>query len=347
METGDPIVADDGSSAVEPVRKRERSLTDLYFLAERQAWQVRNLDFSIDADDWVALSRFPILRKHFLSAWSQFFLGEQAVTDTLAQIMYAAPTEDDRLFLATQVADESRHTLFFRRFLGEVCAPEFEALRHQSNVEEAGSGYALLFNQVLRDAVEAVRRDPADYASWIAAVTVYHLVIEGMVALTGQRFILQMLRRLQIMPGFQRGFRAISRDESRHVYYGLRAVKTGVNAGQGDAVAHAMGLALVPACRAILPPEQEIPFVTPARVPRRLRVNHLEMVDFSLRSLRRSVTAVGLSGTLRDEVIADGRGHYSKAASDYESRFGKEHPLRWWERQTASLDIEALRDRSD
>ena len=38
---------------------------------------------------------------------SMFFQGEQAVTDTLAPWITAAPTEEMRLFLSTQVADEA------------------------------------------------------------------------------------------------------------------------------------------------------------------------------------------------------------------------------------------------
>ena len=39
---------------------------------------------------------------------SSFFIGEQKVTDELP-MMRAAPTEDMRVFLSTQIADEARH----------------------------------------------------------------------------------------------------------------------------------------------------------------------------------------------------------------------------------------------
>ena len=51
---------------------------------------------------------------------SAFFIGEQRVTDELGPIMRAAPTEEMRIFLSTQIADEARHVQFFNRFYDEV-----------------------------------------------------------------------------------------------------------------------------------------------------------------------------------------------------------------------------------
>ena len=51
---------------------------------------------------------------------SAFFIGEQRVTDELGPIMRAAPTEEQRIFLSTQIADEARHVRFFNRFYEEV-----------------------------------------------------------------------------------------------------------------------------------------------------------------------------------------------------------------------------------
>ena len=51
---------------------------------------------------------------------SAFFIGEQRVTDELGPIMRAAPTEEMRIFLSTQIADEARHVRFFNRFYEEV-----------------------------------------------------------------------------------------------------------------------------------------------------------------------------------------------------------------------------------
>ena len=51
---------------------------------------------------------------------SSFFVGEQRVASELGPMMRAAPDEDMRIFLCTQIADEARHVAFFDRFYSEV-----------------------------------------------------------------------------------------------------------------------------------------------------------------------------------------------------------------------------------
>src|SRR5438132_3686692 len=89
----------------------------LYRRWEKQQWAVSDLDFSEDSRQWATIpedSREAIRRTMTL-----FFIGEQAVTDTLGPVLHAVPHEDERVFLATQIADEARHTVFFYPFFAE------------------------------------------------------------------------------------------------------------------------------------------------------------------------------------------------------------------------------------
>ena len=63
---------------------------------------------------------------------SSFFIGEQRVADELGPMMRAAPTEEMRIFLCTQIADEARHVAFFNRFYDEVGVLESDNLRTAS-----------------------------------------------------------------------------------------------------------------------------------------------------------------------------------------------------------------------
>src|SRR5204862_56135 len=91
----------------------------LYELWERQHWATQDLDFSRDREDWH--ERFDdeerFQRMYGLSA---FFVGEQRVAAELGPMMRAAPDEEMRIFLCTQIADEARHLAFFDRFYSEV-----------------------------------------------------------------------------------------------------------------------------------------------------------------------------------------------------------------------------------
>ncbi len=48
------------------------------------------------------------------------------------------------------------------------------------------------------------------------------MVIEGMLALTGQHFIIDYNERMGTLPGFVEGFSNVARDEHRHIAFGVR-----------------------------------------------------------------------------------------------------------------------------
>ncbi|HEX2084746.1 MAG TPA: hypothetical protein VHF89_03615, partial [Solirubrobacteraceae bacterium] len=51
-------------------------------------------------------------------------------------------------------------------------------------------------------------------------VVLYHMVIEGTLALTGQHFMQDYLEKQGKLPGLLEGYQRISQDEHRHVAYG-------------------------------------------------------------------------------------------------------------------------------
>ena len=55
------------------------------------------------------------------------------------------------------------------------------------------------------------------------------MVIEGMLALTGQHFIIDYNEREGTLPGFVQGFNLIARDEHRHVAFGARFLRDKTN----------------------------------------------------------------------------------------------------------------------
>ncbi|MDQ6660094.1 MAG: hypothetical protein M3Z24_03920, partial [Chloroflexota bacterium] len=56
-------------------------------------------------------------------------------------------------------------------------------------------------------------------------ITLYHVITEGILALAGQRNMLNRNKRMGLYPGFQQGFTAIARDESRHVLFGVKFLR--------------------------------------------------------------------------------------------------------------------------
>ena len=142
-------------------------------------------------------------------------------------MMRAAPTEEMRIFLCTQIADEARHVRFFNRFYEEVGVLEADNLqgRLAETSEHVNPEFNELFDEMLKSRVDHLARQPEDLETLVEAVTLYHMVIEGMLALTGQHFILQYNEEVGTLPGFVEGFNKIARDEHRHVAFGARFLR--------------------------------------------------------------------------------------------------------------------------
>jgi ribonucleoside-diphosphate reductase beta chain len=220
LATGDPALA----AGADSTNFQLLGYQELYELWERQQWATQDLDFTQDRVDWH--ERFSkeerFQRMYGLSA---FFIGEQRVTDELGPIMRAAPTEEMRIFLSTQIADEARHVQFFNRFYDEVgvlegsddLAERLARVRRNLNPE-----FAELFDGMLKSRVDRLAAEPEDTETLVEAITLYHMVIEGVLALTGQHFIIGYNEDQGTLPGFVEGFGNVARDEHRHVAFGAR-----------------------------------------------------------------------------------------------------------------------------
>ena len=218
LATSDPALQE----AADRGKAKLLSYRQLYELWERQQWATQDLDFTQDRIDWH--ERIPpeerVQRLYGLSA---FFLGEQRVTDELGPIMRAMPSEDQRIFLSTQIADEARHVRFFDRFFSEVGVLEGDlelAQRLEHARTKVNPSFNVLFDEMLMGRVDKLAADPEDTALAVECVTLYHMIIEGVLALTGQHFIISYNEEVGTLPGFCEGFRNVARDEHRHVAFG-------------------------------------------------------------------------------------------------------------------------------
>jgi len=198
----------------------------LYELWERQQWATQDLDFTQDRIDWH--ERFDEEeRTARMYGLSSFFIGEQRVAAELGPIMRAAPREDMRVFLCTQIADEARHVAFFDRFYREVGVLEADGLQERlaETAPHLNPEFGTLFDELLRRRVDRLAAVPDDTEALVEAITIYHMVIEGMLALTGQHFIIDYNERQGTLPGFVEGFTNVARDEHRHVAFGARFLR--------------------------------------------------------------------------------------------------------------------------
>jgi ribonucleoside-diphosphate reductase beta chain len=268
------------------------SYSALYELWERQQWATQDIDFTQDRIDWH--ERIPEQERfQRMYGLSSFFIGEQKVAEELGPMMRAAPTEEMRIFLCTQIADEARHVRFFNRFYEEVGVLEADSLqgRLSETSEHVNPEFNELFDEMLKGRVDRLARNPGDVEMLVEAVTLYHMVIEGMLALTGQHFILQYNEEVGTLPGFCEGFNKIARDEHRHVAFGARFLREMAqeDARYGAAITRTLN-EVAPIADAVLQPKWYVEGETEV-----LGASLEETRAFAMKALERRLKVIGLA----------------------------------------------------
>src|SRR5687767_7630295 len=271
------------------------SYAELYRLWERQQWSVQDLDFSQDRVDWH--ERIPEEERfQRMYGLSSFFIGEQRVAAELGPIMRACPAEEMRIFLCTQIADEARHVAFFDRFYGEVgvLASADLGARLAETSAHLNENFRVLFDDMLGRRVDRLARKPEDLETLVEAITLYHMVIEGMLALTGQHFIIDYNESVGTLPAFVEGFLNVARDEHRHVAFGARFLRemASEDTRYAEAIQRAMAEVL-PLAEGVLRPKW-----VPSDMPEDEEIfgaTLQETRDFAAKALGRRLKVIGLA----------------------------------------------------
>ena len=179
-------------------------------------WDPLAIDLERDKQDWAAL---PDLRREDLVATTTLFCaGEEAVTlDLLPLVMTVAERGmiEEEIYLTSFLWEEAKHTEFFTRWLTEV-----PGLAGHDLHENMGPNYRRLFFEELPGTMNRLMTDRSDEALARALVT-YNMIIEGTLAETGYESYRRQLESGRLLPGLSGALRLISRDEARHIRFGV------------------------------------------------------------------------------------------------------------------------------
>src|SRR5918911_1170314 len=183
-------------------------------------------------------------------------------------------------------------------FVGEQrVALESDSLegRLAETSEHLNPEFGTLFDELLAARVDRLAREPEDLGALVEAVTIYHMVIEGMLALTGQHFIMDFNERMGTLPGFVAGFTLVARDEHRHVAFGARFLRDMARRDprHGDAIQRTLA-EVAPAADGVLKPKW---FDGTEDEPTLFGVSVAETRAFAMKALERRLKGIGLLAT--------------------------------------------------
>ena len=181
-------------SGLDRIVEAAPSYEKLFMRWQRQHWSTEDFDFTEDARQWADPDMFTEEERQFLAfGFSEFFLGEERVTVELLPFAIAAPHNEAQLFLTTQISDEAKHVVFWDRFYREVFGDRRRRHRRAARRSSATSSTRTgrrCSTASSTSAPSACARTRATSRRWSAAITVYMIVIEGMLALTAARFMI-------------------------------------------------------------------------------------------------------------------------------------------------------------
>src|SRR5256712_7990650 len=126
------------------------------------------------------------------------------------------------------------------------------------------------------------------------------MVTEGVLAMTGQRVILQYIEDHSLWPGFQKGFSLVEQDEHRHIAFGVRFLADACarEPRYRDLIVERITELVPAACHVFVPPGTEDPSDFTS-----YDYHSSEIYGFAYRALKRRMAVVGVEVPPADELM--------------------------------------------
>jgi ribonucleoside-diphosphate reductase beta chain len=187
-------------------------------IVARLQWNADAIDLSADADAWPRLASDR--RARLTTLLSSFCVAEEAVSEHIEP--FAGATDDTLLawVLFLQRRDETRHARLFDRIAAEVMRLPGDTAADRRAAARAYVPEPVLglFEEILPALAAEVASGAADLAQ---GVSLYHMLLEGVVFTAGQRALLAALED-DDLPGVREGVTRVDLDERWHIGLGLR-----------------------------------------------------------------------------------------------------------------------------
>jgi len=209
-------------------------------IVARLQWNPMAIDLSGDARQWPELD--DERRDRLLRILAGFCVAEDAVAEQLTPFADAArnaklPSQESLMawVFFLQRRDEQRHARLFDRIGAEVLGLPGDTPEERRAAARAHVPPAML--ELFEERLPAMAAElAAGRAGLDEAVSLYHMLLEGVVFDAGQHALLDDLSD-GALPGVREGIERVERDERWHVGFGLRClVETKPSVGVLDAL---------------------------------------------------------------------------------------------------------------
>jgi hypothetical protein len=261
----------------------------LYVHWEESSWSATGIDFTLDAKHWEEeLDE----RQREASQWNYalFLRGVEAVGRALTAELDGAPGVAHRNFLASQIADEARNRKLMDRFLREVAGKGHDP----TSTMEALDGYITWgFKRIVEELerlADELRKRPRDHNLLAQTVTLSNVIIEGVLAVPGERFLLRYLEQRDVLPGLTEGLQHVAVDEERHVTFG-KGLLTELITSSNEARAAVVSTL-----------NRTVPWLVGVFVPPKMDRSYVECFGYTLEEIY-AAGLESLEGTMKDLAI--------------------------------------------
>src|SRR4051812_23192148 len=196
-------------------------------IVARLQWNPMAIDLTADAAAWPELP--PERRRRLLTLLAGFCVAEDAVAEHLtpfADAARGAKLASQESLMAwvffLQRRDERRHATLFDRIGAEVLGLAGETPEDRRTEARTHAPEALL--ELFEQRLPAMAAELAAGETGLAeGVSLYHMLLEGVVFDAGQKALLDDLAD-GVLPGVRTGVERVERDERWHVGFGLRCL---------------------------------------------------------------------------------------------------------------------------
>lgn len=203
---------------IQSLEEHARPYRALYDHWERTQWTAGGIDFRTDAANFQALS--PEQQQGLLWIFSHRFHAEFSVATVLSPFITAAPSYEAQLLLAAQISDEFKHMQCVLRIYEEVFGVKGGIPAIRSIAASTSDPIADFFYERFESVVGELKHDQCE-DTFLHAVMAYHLIAEGVVARCAQHLAGDQYAALGDFPGLAMGQKLVSRDEARHIGFGV------------------------------------------------------------------------------------------------------------------------------